>query len=221
MNSLRKARETVIPADEPINIYVQSLVKIYERENRWAREWKAGARIRERLGLRKHFRNWKDMTQVSWQLPLFVFMIYFTYFYIQKGFWIFLFSIGTWFFLSAVWNQFRELFTNITAGGEKGILKKLMPVLDFLVFWIVPLLNLVMFQVKWDNIAVVLILGFLWFTGLFIYKTGLKLSRENIDIYRLEGKFRGIRKSIYKVGGSCSADREKEETFQGPQLCLA
>ena len=42
MNSLRKARETVIPPDESINIYVQSLVKIYERENRWAREWKAG-----------------------------------------------------------------------------------------------------------------------------------------------------------------------------------
>jgi hypothetical protein len=52
MNSLRKARETVIPANVQINIRVQSLVKIYERENRWTREWKAGARIRERLGLK-------------------------------------------------------------------------------------------------------------------------------------------------------------------------
>jgi len=214
MNSLRKARETVIPADEPINIYVQSLVKIYERENRWVREWKAGARIRERLGLRRHFRKWKDMTQVSWQLPLFVFMIYFTYFYLQKGFWIFLFSIGTWFFLSAVWNQIRELFTNLTKDREKGILKKLIPVLDFLVFWIVPLLNLVMFQVKWDNIAVVLILGFLWFTGLFIYKTGLKLSNENIDIYRLEGKFRGIRKSIYKLVAAVPLIGKRKKPFK-------
>ena len=48
---------------------------------------------------------------------------------------------------------------------------------------------------KWDNIAVVLILGFLWFTGLFIYKTGIKLSKENIDIYRLEGRFKGIQKN--------------------------
>ncbi len=214
MNSLRKARETVIPADEPINIYVQSLVKIYERENRWVREWKAGARIRERLGLRSHFRNWKDMTRVSWQLPLFVFMIYFTYFYLQKGFWIFLFSIGTWFFLSAVWNQFRELFTNMTKDREKGVLKKLIPVLDFLVFWIVPILNLVMFQLKWDNIAVVLILGFLWFTGLFIYKTGLKLSNENIDIYRLEGKFRGIRKSIYKLVSAVPLIGKRKKPFK-------
>ncbi len=36
-----------------LHIIVQSLVKIYERENRWTREWKAGARIRKRLGLEK------------------------------------------------------------------------------------------------------------------------------------------------------------------------
>ena len=196
MNSLRKARETVIPPDENINIRVQSLVKIYDRENRWAREWRAGDRIRTRLGLKRHFRKWKDMTQVAWQLPLFAFMVYFTYFYLKKGFWIFIFSIATWFFLSAIWNQFKELFTSMTSGGKKRFLKKMIPVVDFMIFWIVPLLNLVLFQLKWDNIAVVLILGFLWFIALFIYKTGQKLSTENIDIYRLEGRFKGLRKTI-------------------------
>jgi ABC-type multidrug transport system ATPase subunit len=214
MNSLRKARETVIPPEEPINIYVQSLVKIYERENRWSREWKAGARIRERLGLEKHFRRWKDMTQVSWQFPFFVFMIYFTYFYIQKGFWIFLFSLGTWFFLSAVWTQFRELLTNLLANANRKLLKRLIPVIDFIVFWVIPLLNLVMFQLKWDNIAVVLILGFLWFTGLFIYKTGIKLSEENIDIYRLEGRFREIRKTIYKLVAAVPLIGKKKKPFK-------
>ncbi len=214
MNSLKKARETVIPADESINIYVQSLVKIYERENRWAREWKAGEKIRERLGLKKHFRRWKDMTQVSWQLPLFTFIIYFTYFYLQKGFWIFLFSIATWFFLSAIWNQFKELLTNLSSDGKRKFLKKLIPVADFIVFWIIPLLNLLMFQLKWDNIAVVIILGFLWFTGLFIYKTGMKLSRENIDIYRLEGRFKGIRKTIYKLVAAVPLIGKKKKPFK-------
>ncbi|HBC79733.1 MAG TPA: ABC transporter ATP-binding protein [Bacteroidales bacterium] len=214
MNSLRKARETVIPSDEPINIYVQSLVKIYERENRWSREWKAGAKIRERLGLRKHFRKLKDMTQVSWQFPLLVFMIYFTYFYLHKGFWIFLFSLGTWFFLSAIWNQFRELLTNLSAKENKKLIKRLIPVVDFIVFWIIPLLNLIMFQLKWENIAVVLILGFLWFTGLFIYKTGIKLSEENIDIYRLEGKFREIRKTIYKLVAAVPLIGKRKKPFK-------
>jgi multidrug efflux pump subunit AcrB/ABC-type multidrug transport system ATPase subunit len=214
MNSLRKAKETVIPADENINIYVQSLVKIYERENRWAREWKAGARIRERLGLNHHFRKWSDMTQVGWQFPVFAFMIYFTYFYLNKGFWIFLFSIATWFFLSAIWNQFKELFTNMISSGKRRLLKRLIPIIDFLVFWIIPLLNLIYFQLKWDNIVVVLILGFLWFLGLFIYKTGLKLSNENIDIYRLEGKFKGLRKTVYKIVAAVPLIGKKKKPFK-------
>lgn len=214
MNSLRKARETVIPPDEPINIYVQSLVKIYERENRWAREWKAGARIRKRLGLEKQYRTWKDMSQVGFQLPLFGFIIYFTYFYLDKGFWIFLFSMGTWFFLSAIWIPFKELFTNITTGGKRKWLKKLTAFADFLIFWIIPLLNLIWFQLKWENLATVLILGFLWFTGLFIYKTGLKLNTENIDIYRLEGRFKGIRKTIYKIVAAVPLIGKKKKPFK-------
>ncbi|OFY65338.1 MAG: hypothetical protein A2V64_04890 [Bacteroidetes bacterium RBG_13_43_22] len=214
INSLRKARETVIPSGENINIRVQSLVKIYERENRWLREWKAGDRTRTRLGLKNHFRKWKDMTRVAWQFPLFAFMIYFTYFYLSKGFWIFIFSIATWFFLSAIWNQFRELFTNLAAGGKKRLLKKMIPVIDFLVFWTVPLLNLILFQLKWDNIAVVLILGFFWFLTLFIYRTGQKLSRENIDIYRLEGRFRGIRKTVYKIVAAVPLIGKKKKPFK-------
>jgi multidrug efflux pump subunit AcrB/ABC-type multidrug transport system ATPase subunit len=213
-NTLRKARETVIPPDQSINIHVQSLVKIYERENRWAREWKAGARIRERLGLERHYRRWRDMTHVAWQIPLLVFIIYFTYFYLHKGFWIFFFSVVTWFFLSAVWNKFRELFSSLTSGKENKIMKKLIPVVDFMVFWIIPLLNLLMFQLKWDNIAVVLIIGFIWFAGLFIYKTGIKLNEENIDIYRLEGRFRGIRKSLYKIVSAVPLIGKRKKPFK-------
>jgi multidrug efflux pump subunit AcrB/ABC-type multidrug transport system ATPase subunit len=214
MNSLRKARETVIPAGENIYIRIQSLVKIYERENRWIREWKAGDKIRTRLGLKHHFRKWKDMMRVSWQFPLFAFIIYFTYFYLKKGFWIFIFSIGTWFFLSAVWTQFRELFTNLVSKGKNRLLKRMIPVIDFIVFWIVPLLNLVLFQVKWDNIAVVIILGFVWFLALFIYKTGQKMTRDNIDIYRLEGRFKGIRKAIYKIVAAVPLIGKKKKSFK-------
>lgn len=214
MNSLRKARETVIPEDENINIHVQSLVKIYERENRWSREWKAGARIRRRLGLEKDFKSLKDMEQLAWQIPLLVFLIYFTYFFLDKGFWIFFFSMVTWFFVSMVWNPFMEMISNITSGGGKRFMKKLSGVLDFGVFWILPLLNLILFQLRWKNIAVVLILGILWFTGLIIYKTGIKLTKENIDIYRLEGRFKGLRKTFYRIVASVPLIGRKKKPFK-------
>jgi multidrug efflux pump subunit AcrB/ABC-type multidrug transport system ATPase subunit len=214
MNSLRKAKETVIAPDESINIYIQSLVKIYERENRWSREWKAGARIRKRLGLEKEFKSWKDLSEITWKMPLLIFMLYFTYFYLNKGFWIFLFSISSWFFLSAIWTSINELLTNLSANGEKKWLRRVSSVTDFGVFWLIPLANLVWFQIKWENIVVVLILGFLWFTGLFIYKTGQKLSRENIDIYRLEGRFKGLRKTIYRIVAAVPLIGKKKKPFK-------
>ena len=140
MNSLRKARETVIPADESINIYVQSLVKIYERENRWAREWKAGARIRERLGLNKHFRRWKDMTQVSWQLPSVHFYDLFHLFLPQKGILDLPFQhcnmVLPFSNMEPVQRAFHEPVMQMATGK---FLRKLIPVTDFIVFWIIPL----------------------------------------------------------------------------------
>jgi multidrug efflux pump subunit AcrB/ABC-type multidrug transport system ATPase subunit len=214
MNSLRKARETVISPDEPINIYVQSLVKIYERENRWAREWNAGAKIRKRLNLEKHYTSWKDLNQIMWQAPFLCFIIYFTYFYLVKGFWIFIFSLGTWFFLSGVWTNFNEFFTNIALSSKKRWLKKISGIVDFAIFWIIPLLNLIWFKLKWDNLVVVLILGLLWFSGLLIYKTGQKLTKENIDIYRLEGRFKSLRKNFYKIVAAVPLIGKKKKPFK-------
>jgi multidrug efflux pump subunit AcrB/ABC-type multidrug transport system ATPase subunit len=214
MNSLRKARETVIAPDENINIYVQSLVKIYERENRWAREWKAGAKIRKRLGLEKEITSLKDLSRITWELPILGFIIYFTYFYLDKGFWIFIFSITSWFLLSAIWTQLREYISNLISLSGKKWLKKVSGITDFAVFWIIPLLNLIWFHLRWENIVVVLILGFLWFTGLFIYKTGQKLTRENIDIYRLEGKFKGLRKTVYKLVAAVPLIGRRKKPFK-------
>ena len=213
-NSLRKARETIISPDENINIYVQSLVKIYERENRWAREWKAGARIRKRLGLQKQFHSLKEMSHVAWQAPLLGYIIYFTYFYLHKGFWIFVFSLGTWFILSGIWTSLNELFTTLYADGKKRWLKKVTDIMDFVVFWIIPFLNLIWFQHRWENLTVVLMLGFLWFSGLFIYKTGQKLTRENIDIYRLEGRFKTFRKTVYKIVAAVPLIGKKKKPFK-------
>jgi multidrug efflux pump subunit AcrB/ABC-type multidrug transport system ATPase subunit len=199
INTLRKARETVISADEPINIYVQSLVKIYDRGSRLQREWKAGAKIRERLALTKNYTSLSDMNHLIWQLPLIGFFIYFTYFYLKSGFWIFVFSISIWFSLLGIWIPFKKLLTNLASSGKRKIYTWIEKILDPLVYWLIPLINIYLFQIRWHNIPVVLILGTLWFFSLVIYRSGVKMSSKNIDIYRLEGKFRNIRKNFYRI----------------------
>lgn len=198
MNSLRKARETVIPEEEPLSITIRSLVKIYDRDSRWKREWKAGKRIRKRLGLEPSFNSLKDLQGMAWQLPLFAFLVYFTYFYLEKGFWIFFFSVVIWFFILSIWDSFRKLIENITR-GRGTISSKIIGLADFGIFWLIPLADLAWFWILWNNKAVVIILAVLWFTAMFIYRTGQKLSRENTDIYRLEGRFRRLRKTVYRI----------------------
>jgi len=214
MNSLRKARETVISPEENITIRIQSLVKIYERENRWAREWKAGKRIRKRLGLDRESGSWKDLGSLTWQIPLLGYLIYFTYFYLEKGFWIFIFSIGIWFFISGVWTTMRNFMSLLAAKKKRRWKNLLIKISDISVFWIIPLLNLVWFLSIWENLVVVIMLGTIWFACLFVYKTGQKLSRENIDIYRLDGRFKGIRKAIYKAVAAVPLIGKKKKPFK-------
>ncbi|HPC98228.1 MAG TPA: efflux RND transporter permease subunit [Bacteroidales bacterium] len=214
MNSLRKAKGSIIPEGEELTIRVQSLVKIYDRENRWLREWRAGALIRKKLGLEKERRSIRDMENISWQLPLFAFLVYFTYFYLTKGFWVFLFSLLSWFYLFAIWNQFRQLLKAKAEDNGKKWLNKASGILDFTVLWVVPLMNLVFFQLSWNNLVTVILLGVVWYTGLFIYRTGIKLSRENIDIYRLQGRFREIRKTVYRIVAAVPLIGKKKKPFK-------
>jgi multidrug efflux pump subunit AcrB/ABC-type multidrug transport system ATPase subunit len=214
INTLRKARETVISPDEPVNIYIQSLVKIYDRESRLLREWNAGAKIRERLGLTKKYTSWKDMNQLSWQLPLIGFIIYFTYFYLKSGFWIFIFSICIWFSLLGIWFPLSKLLTNIILSDKRKKYLRAVKTLDILVFWFIPLANIYLFQIRWHNLAIVLILGVIWLCGLIIFKAGIKMSQENIDIYRLEGRFKNLRKNFYKIVALVPLIGRKKKPFK-------
>jgi multidrug efflux pump subunit AcrB/ABC-type multidrug transport system ATPase subunit len=214
ISTLKKARETLIAPDEPINIKIQSLVKIYDRDSRLMREWKAGAKIRERLGIEKNYSSWNDMNHLIWQIPLIGFFIYFTYFYLKNGFWIFIFSLIIWFSIFGLWIPFKKLMTSFSSSGKKRIYTGIIKIFDSLIFWVIPLVNIYLFQKKWQNLVIVLILGFLWFSGLVIYKAGLKMSRENIDIYRLKGKFINIRKGFYKIVLAIPLIGKKKKPFK-------
>jgi multidrug efflux pump subunit AcrB len=70
LSSLRQANETVIPANEPITIRIQNLVKVYDRPGRFASEWVGGRKLRERFGEAKTYQTLHDLGDYTWQLPL-------------------------------------------------------------------------------------------------------------------------------------------------------
>ncbi len=192
--SLRKARETVIDEKEPVKIVIRSLVKIYDRDPRMIREWKAGKKIRMRLGLDKTPSSLKDLDRLTWQVPVLGFLLYFTYFYIEKNFWIFFFSLVTWLFLIALWKPVNLLLRN---KNRLSVISA--KFLNILFIWIIPVINMFIFQMKWHNIAAVIVIAVFWYSAILIWSTGRFLNEQNIDIYRLKGRFRNIRKAYYKM----------------------
>jgi len=197
LTSLRQAKTELIKPKDSISIKVQNLVKIYDRETRFVREWKGGKHIHERAGLQKKYSSWRDFDQLIWQLPLLGFMIFFTYYYLQSSFWFFVFPVFIYLYFFYAWKPVGLLLKNLSFGKKKSFLQKIDKSLYSFFFWGFPLLNMVLFQLRWENIAVVIFIGIVWYAALLIYTISNRLQRENINIHRLTGRFKNLRRRLY------------------------
>jgi multidrug efflux pump subunit AcrB/ABC-type multidrug transport system ATPase subunit len=211
LNSLKKASDKVIPENEPIVIKVQNLVKIYERDGRFARQWKAGLAIRERFGMEKEYKTWKDMENMIWQLPILGFMIYFVFFFLESGFWTFLLSIPVWFMMISIYVPIRKFITSRKFGRIADFLNRS---LKFLIFWGFPAFCVIFFHTKWQNIALDVIIGFLWYLGLIIYTTSNRLAREQVNVNRIKGRFGRIRRGWYRMVQAIPVIGSKRKPFK-------
>ena len=194
MTSLRQAKVKVIKPDEEITIQIRNLVKIYDRPGKFARDWKGGQKIRERLGIAKDYKKPGDFDQMIWQLPLLGFMIFFVYYYLNNNFWFLILSIILYFYLLGTISPIAKYIKNKGEEKKKKFLIKISRLMEKTVFWFFPIFSLVIFQKQWDNISLVIVLGILWFLSLIIYTTSNTLLKKEININRLKGRFSGIRR---------------------------
>ena len=211
MNSLRKASDTVIPADQNIVIKIQNLVKIYERDGRFTRQWKAGLAIRKRLGMEKEIRSLRDLDDMVWQLPILGFMIYFVYMFLDAGFWVFLLSIPIYFMLLAFYQPLR-LYLRFK--WPTGLVERINRFIFGLIFWGYPAFTLVVFQVRWKNIALDVIIGLAWYLALIVYTTSRRLARDKVNVNRITGRFGRIRRGWYRLVQSIPVIGSKKKPFK-------
>ncbi len=196
--SLRQAKEDVIPYGKSLRIKIKHIVKIYDDSSRFVRELKKGGKIRERANLTKEYKTWRDFDVLLWQLPLFGFLIYFIYFYLQTPFWVFVMTHVVYFYFLYFWKPI-EKFILEQLKNKKGKFIKLVIDRVYNVFlWGFPLFNLVLYYFRWHNITILIFIAFVWYLALAIYVTSNRLHRENVNIMRLEGRFAGIRKQFYR-----------------------
>ncbi|MBN1466962.1 efflux RND transporter permease subunit, partial [candidate division KSB1 bacterium] len=189
--TLRRANERILAPDEALTIRIRRLVKVYDDKSRFAREWQKGALIRQKAGLQKEYKSWRDFEDWLWQIPMLLFLGYFIYFYLESYFWCFVLSHAVFFIVLHLWSPLSIYLRE----------KKFDRIVDFggrVILWGLPLLNLIFFYLKWHSVGSVLFIAALWYLALAIHTTSNRLHRENVNIARVQGHFSGVRRWFYR-----------------------
>ncbi|MDX2431902.1 MAG: efflux RND transporter permease subunit [Bacteroides sp.] len=177
-NSLRKASDRIIDEETPIRIQVSNLVKIYGRESKMVREFKAGGKMAKIS--RSLDRALKPRIEsLIWQLPLLGFLVYFSWFYLLGGFWQLFASAVAWYYLVHIIGDFSRLT------GKKW-LKLLHKVLRYGL----PLLVLVLFQSRWDNLPLSLLAGGFWYLGIVMKNVSRRVKQKDFELKKVRKLYR-------------------------------
>ncbi len=199
LTSLRKASSKVVDEKEQIRIVIQKLVKIYDRDNRFVREWKAGIKIRERAGLLRDYKHLRDFYDLIWQIPLFGFLVFFTFFYVNSSVWMWVMSHFVYFFLFVLYVPFAQVLTNRFEKTSNLVYQKINRIVRNVIFWGVPAFFLFIFFRNWDNLGMVIFVGIIWTLLLVIYSSGEYIHRKNLNIARIEGRFSALRRGYFTM----------------------
>lgn len=197
-NSLRKASETLIDANSPIHIEIRNLVKIYDWDNRFVREWKSGLRIRERLGLKHSYTSFKDFDVLFWQVPLIAFLVFFLFFHLQNEYWYLVLSVAFHILLLSFMAPIQEFKHHLATQNQKRWLQLLISAIHKIMYWFLPAFFLIYFYQQYKLIGLVIPIAVFWYLALLIKVSSDKIYGEKININRMKGRFSSIRKTFYR-----------------------
>jgi multidrug efflux pump subunit AcrB/ABC-type multidrug transport system ATPase subunit len=208
LNSLRKASETSIPVDDDIVIRIQNLVKVYDRPGRFVREWRGGKQLRTHFNEAKNYRKFSDLNELSWKLPLIGFAAYMAFFYVEKGFWKFA-------FLSAVFFMVMDVINVLKLWRSEGKSAwRIVKLAKQLWHWLFPLAAVAYLYLSYENIGGSIVLLLLIYAALLIDAVSNKIHREHINVKRLKGRHRELRRVLFQFVLSIPIIGKKQQPFK-------
>lgn len=187
-SSVRIARKDIVAPDQPIEIEVHNLVKVYDGPGLFLRQWRSGLNIRRRLGLARTYHHAKDFVGLLWQVVVFGFTGYLAGWYFEKKFWILLMAIIT---LAGVSNILKAVAEYIGyKSGNPGTVQKIRRIL----FWVLPALTMIFLSRRLESKGFMVFIAVVWVLGLFIRRTSDYLYENNINVERLNGQKAGLKR---------------------------
>lgn len=189
MSSLRQANAKMVALEEVMHIEIQNLTKVYGRDKRWIREWKGNKHLHEERG--EEPISIKTILQnLIWQGALISFLVYFTYFFLDKAFWQLFFMILLHLLLISMFNEAAQLVKQR---------RRLMNIAYRLLYWGFPIISSIHIYTDIDTKGLGIFLIVLWFIALFLVRVSNKLAGNPVDINQITGRFKKIRKLYYKL----------------------
>jgi ABC-type multidrug transport system ATPase subunit len=95
-----------------------------------------------------------------------------------------------------------------------GIVNRINNLVFGLIFWGYPLMSLIIFQLSWNNIALVILIGLVWYLALVVYTTSSRLAREKVNVNRITGRFGRIRRGWYRMVQSIPVIGRQRKPFK-------
>jgi multidrug efflux pump subunit AcrB/ABC-type multidrug transport system ATPase subunit len=190
LQSLRQARED-IAGEKDLTIHIQNLYKVYDRPARFIREWKKGELI-SRTDMPGASDRKEIILKHIWQYISWGFLLYFTYFYLESNFWIFILVHPVYFYsvhlLRKILNSFRA--SRKTDGWTGRVFQ-----MEKIFIWTFPACNLALLYFRDIGITATIFAGVFWYISLIIYAGAHRLNEKKISIVRM----RGLPKKYYQL----------------------
>jgi multidrug efflux pump subunit AcrB/ABC-type multidrug transport system ATPase subunit len=199
LNSLRKAGTKLIGENDTLHIRIQNLVKIYDREGQFAREWESGKKVIRRAGLEKQYLTLREFDYLIWQLPVLVFLCYFSFIYLDSAFWSLILSIGIAQLALSMWKPFALFLKHRSEKTGKKLPMKIHQLVQTFLFWILPVVETFIVLKVTQTYGLVITVTVFWYLALVISVTAKKLYQEKINIDRITGRFGTMRRALLRM----------------------
>lgn len=189
MSSLRQANARMIAPGEAMHIRIQKLTKVYGRDKRWIREWKGNLNLFKARGEEPITKN-TLLQNLIWQTALVGFLVYFTFFYLDKAFWQLFFMIMLHVLILSIFDDVARIWK------PKRVLLK---ILDVTLYWGFAWVSAAYLYMDTHVKAIGFIQAFLWFTGLYLVRVANRLQEHPVQPDEIEGRFKRLRRSYYRL----------------------
>ncbi len=191
ITALKQANSKIVEDGSKMHIKIQNLAKVYGRNRRVVREWKAAKINRIKRGEPKTRTEIRD--NAIWQVGVIGFLIYFTYFFLLKTFWIAFFAVILYIMLAGVVNTVGRQLT------PKKLLTKLYNGFAIVFRWGFPLFNWFFLAGKVNNVTLITIFTILWLLGIWVKIAGDKIKGKSININAIKGRFGGLKRLYFRM----------------------